>query len=74
MMIKEHQRKWNYSGLKRKANQFLVENPPAIRQKLNNLIATKDLSFAVSGEFTGTNSSGIDCELKKKTEEIDLKS
>ena len=38
-------------GLKQKAHQFLIENPPATWQQLKDHIATKDLSFAISSEF-----------------------
>ena len=51
-------------GLKQKAHQFLIENPPATWQQLKDHIATKDLSFAVSSEFTGTASSSVDNKLE----------
>ena len=51
-------------GLKQKAHQFLNENPPATWQQLKNHIATNDLSFAVSSEFTGTASSSVDNKLE----------
>ena len=54
------------ASLKQKAHQFLVENPPATRQKLSDHIATKTLSFAVSSEFTGTYSSSVDNKIEKK--------
>ena len=40
-------------GLKQKAHQFLIENPPATWQQLEDHIATKDFSFAISSEFMG---------------------
>ena len=51
-------------GLKQKAHQFLIENPPATWQQLKDHIATKDLSFAISSEFIGTASSSIDNKLE----------
>ena len=51
-------------GLKQKAHQFLIENPTATWQQLKDHIATKDLSFAVSSEFTGTASSSVDNKLE----------
>ena len=51
-------------GLKQKAHQFLIENPPATWQQLKDHIATKDLSFAISSEFTGTASSSVDNKLE----------
>ena len=51
-------------GLKQKAHQFLIENPPATWQQLKDHIAKKDLSFAVSSEFTGTASSSVDNKLE----------
>ena len=51
-------------GLKQKAHQFLIENPPATWQQLKAHIATKDLSYAVSSEFTGTASSSVDNKLE----------
>ena len=50
-------------GLKQKAHQFLIENPTATWQQLKDHIATEDLSFAVSSEFTGTASSSLDNKL-----------
>ena len=51
-------------GLKQKAHQFLIENPPASLQQLKDHIATKDLSSAISSEFIGTASSSIDNKLE----------
>ena len=51
-------------GLKQKAHQFLIENPPATWQQLKDHIATKDVSVAVSCEFVGTSSSSIDKKLE----------
>ena len=51
-------------GLKQKAHQFLIENPPATWQKIKDHSATKDLSLAVSSEFTGTASSRFDTKLE----------
>ena len=51
-------------GLKQKANQFLIENPPATWQQSKDHIATQDLSFAVSKEFTGTASNSVDNKLE----------
>ena len=50
-------------GLKQKAHQFLIENPSATWQQLKDHIAIKDLSFAVSSEFTGTASCSVDHKL-----------
>ena len=47
-------------GLKQKAHQYLIENPANTYEQLRNHISTKDLSFAVSSEFTGNSSSSID--------------
>ena len=51
-------------GLKQKAHQFLIENPPATWQQLKDHIATKNLSFAISSEFIGTSSSSMDNKLE----------
>ena len=70
MMIKEQQkndyfvRRLSLPGLRQKLHQFLIENPPATWQQSKDLIATKDLRFAVSSELTGTASSIIDYSLE----------
>ena len=51
-------------GLKQKAHQFLIDNPPATWQQLKDPIATKDLIFAISSEFIGMASSSIDNKLE----------
>ena len=51
-------------GLKQTAHQFLIENPPETSQQLKDHIATKDISFAKSSEFTGTASSSVDNKLE----------
>ena len=43
-------------ALKQKAHQFLIEDPTTTWQQLKDHVATKDLSFSVSSEFTGTTS------------------
>ena len=50
----------NPPALKQKAHQFLIETPHATWEQLKNHVSVKDLSFAVSSEFTGTASSSID--------------
>ena len=40
-------------GLKQKANQHLIEDPPATWHQLKHHIDTKNLNFAVGSEFTG---------------------
>ena len=47
-------------ALKQKAHQFLIETAHATWEQLRNLVSTKDLSFAVCCDFTGTASSSID--------------
>ena len=47
-------------ALKQKAHQCLIETPHATWEQLKNHVSTKDLSFAVSSDFTGTASSSID--------------
>ena len=51
-------------ALKQKAHQFLIETPHATWEQLNNHVSTKDLSFAVSSDFTGTASSSIDNKME----------
>ena len=41
-------------ALEQKAHQFLIENVGATWQQLRDQVSTKDLSFAVSSDFTGT--------------------
>ena len=60
-------------GLKQKAHQFLIENPPATWQELKDHIVTKDLSFAISSEFIGTASSSIDNKLEIEGKKDQLK-
>ena len=50
--------------LKQKAHQRLIENPATTWQQLQDHVATKDLSFSVSSEFTGTASSSIDNKIE----------
>ena len=50
--------------LKEKAHQRLIENPATTWQQLQDHVATKDLSFSVSSEFTGTASSSIDNKIE----------
>ena len=47
-----------------KAHQFLIENVGATWQQLRDQVSTKDLSFAVSSEFTGTSSNSMDNKLE----------
>ena len=47
-------------ALKQKAHQLLIEDPTTTWQQLKDHVATEDLSFSVSSEFTGTASSSID--------------
>ena len=51
-------------ALKQKAHQRLIENPATTWQQLQDHVATKDLSFSVSSEFTGTASSSIDNKIE----------
>ena len=51
-------------ALKQKAHQLLIEDPTTTWQQLNNHVATKDLSFSVSSEVTGTASSSIDNKIE----------
>ena len=51
-------------ALKQKAHQFLIENVGATWQQLRDQVSTKDLSFAVSSEFTGTSSNSMDNKLE----------
>ena len=51
-------------ALKQKAHQFLIENVGATWQQLRDHVSTKDLSFAVSSEFTGTSSNSMDNKLE----------
>ena len=60
-------------GLKQKAHQFLIENPPATWQQLKDHIATKVLSFAASSEFTGTALSSVDNKLEIEGKKDQLK-
>ena len=50
-------------ALKQKAHQLLIEDPTTTWQQLKDH-ATKDLSFSVSSEFTGTASSSIDNKIE----------
>ena len=43
---------------------MLIEDPTTILQQLKDHVATKDLSFSVSSEFTGTTSSSIDNKIE----------
>ena len=47
-------------ALNQKAHQFLIETPHQTWEELRNHVSTKDLSFLVSSDFTGTASSSID--------------
>ena len=49
---------------KQKAHQLLIEDPTTTWQQLKDHEATKDLSFSVSSEFTGTASSSIDNKIE----------
>ena len=60
-------------GLIQKAHQFLIENPSATCQQSIDRIATKDLSFAVTSEFTGTASSSVDNKLELEGIKYQLK-
>ena len=51
-------------GLRQKAYQFIIENPPSTCQQLKDHKATKDLSFAVTSGIFGSTSSSV----HKKTE------
>ena len=51
-------------ALKQKVHQFLIENVGATWQQLRDHVSTKDLSFAVSSEFTGTSSNSMDNKLE----------
>ena len=51
-------------ALKQKAHQYLIETPNATCEQLRNQVSTKDLSFAVSSDFTGTASSSIDNKME----------
>ena len=51
-------------ALKQKAHQRLIENPATTWQQLQDHVATKDLCFSVSSEFTGTASSSIDNKIE----------
>ena len=46
-------------ALKQKAHQYLIETPHTTWEQLKNHVSTKDLSFAVSSDFTGTASGSI---------------
>ena len=50
--------------LKQKAHQFLIETPHATWEQLRNHVSTKDLSCAVSIDFTGSASSCIDNKME----------
>ena len=50
--------------LKQKAHHFLIETPLATWEQLRNHVSTKDLNFAVSSDFTGTESSRIDNKME----------
>ena len=49
---------------KQKAHQYLIETPNATWEQLKNQVSTKDISFAVSSDFTGTASSSIDNKME----------
>ena len=51
-------------ALKQKAHQLLIEDPTTTCQQLKDHVATKDLNFSVSSEFTGTASSSIDNKIE----------
>ena len=51
-------------ALKQKAHQYLIETPNATWEQLRNQVSTKDLSFAVSSDFTGTASSSINNKME----------
>ena len=51
-------------ALKQKADQLLIETPTRTWQQLQDHVATKDLSFSVSSEFTGTASSSMDNKIE----------
>ena len=51
-------------ALKQKVNQFLIETPHATWEQLRNHVSTKNLSFAVSSDFTGTAYSSIDNKME----------
>ena len=47
-------------AFKQKAHRFLFKNPHATWKQFGNHVSTKNLSFAVSSDSTGTTSSSID--------------
>ena len=51
-------------ALKQKAHQLLIEDPTTTCQQLKDHVATKDLNFSVSSEFTCTASSSIDNKIE----------
>ena len=51
-------------ALKQKAHQLLIEDATTTWQQLKDHVATKDLNFSVSSEFTGTASSSIDNKIE----------
>ena len=51
-------------ALKQKAHQLSIEDPSTTWQQLKDHVATKDLSFSVSSEFTGTASSSVDNKIE----------
>ena len=51
-------------ALKQKAQQLLIEDLTTTWQQLKDHVATKDFSFSVSSEFTGTASSSIDNKIE----------
>ena len=53
-------------ALKQKAHHLLKEDQTTTWQQLKDHVATKDLSFSVSSEFTGTVSSSIDNKIEKE--------
>ena len=78
-MLKGKLSVWNFfvrgltpPALKQKAHQNLIETPNATWEQLRNQVSPKDLSFAVSSDFTGTASSSIDnkMEIKDQLQEL----
>ena len=51
---------------RQKAHQFLIENAGATWQQIREHVASKDLSFAVSGEFTRAPSNSMDNKLENE--------
>ena len=51
-------------ALKQKAHQLLKKDPTTTWQQLKDNVATKDLSFSISSEFTGSAAISIDNKLE----------